>query len=100
MRSLHEGDPWKRFLWSFTSLEMLIDVKLAEAHDQLLESLLHIGSDGVNKTAVDLQSPVITFPRPKGSKKRIEHVEIEARGIPLAGKFALVALELFPDGAR
>lgn len=82
LAALRERDPWKRFLWSFLAMEILTN-KLADAlYDDVVGGLR---LDGNAHSA--LKTPAIS------------EIAVPKRQLPLAGKFAIVALGLFPDSA-
>ena len=83
MQALLELDPWKKFLWSFTALEVLSHKIGDQYWSHVVERLQWDGDDNPASARLEALS---------------ELVWVKERA-PLAAKFAIVAIVLFPTTA-
>ena len=77
---LVETDPWKRFLWAFVALEILTH-KLFD----------HFEMDVVSRLRLEGERDILDADLP------LAHLVWERERAPLAARFALVAIALFPE---
>lgn len=82
VQALLEADPWKRFLWSFVGLEVLTN----KLHD-------HFRDDVIARLRLEQEGGVIDSPLP------LDALAWSSDRAPLAARFAIVAVALFPESA-
>ena len=81
-QALRETDPWKRFLWTFLGLEILVNKLSTRLRPETLDRLRLADASDVVEHSLPLGELVW-----------------EASRMPLKAKFALVAAVLFPESA-
>jgi hypothetical protein len=84
LAALKEKDQWKRFLWSFLTLEILTHKLSDLLYDEVISKLVLSGNSCSEQETVHIPISELIW-----SKERL----------PLRAKFAIVALGLSPDSA-
>lgn len=86
LRALRERDPWKQFVWGFTTLEILCN-KLWDTHyDNVLGNISFSAQGSATGASPGSAISKLVWPKDPGR-------------VPLSAKFALLALALTPDTA-